>query len=209
MLVFAVVCTVELVINTKGDLVLYFNSMYSPAANTFFAMYTHAGDGIMFVAICLLLVLFIKIRWGILGFMGFAISGLFSQFFKHVVFGPAPRPHKYFEGKVPLEIFDGQTIALFNSFPSGHSTSAFALFTFLALLAWRWHSAVILFFCAAVLAGISRIYLAQHFTEDVFAGGVTGFITMCMLFYLLEERKAAWISKPSLDKPLIRLWNRG
>jgi membrane-associated phospholipid phosphatase len=162
----------------------------------------------MFSAIALLLLLFIKIRWGILSIIGFAVSGLLSQFFKHVVFGPVPRPHKYFEGKVPLEIFDGQSIAHVYSFPSGHSTSAFALFTLLSLLAWKRPPAVVLFFCAALLAGISRIYLAQHFTEDVLAGGLTGFVTMTLLYYLLEERRAAWLFKPSLDKPLIKLWKR-
>ncbi|HYG15202.1 MAG TPA: phosphatase PAP2 family protein [Bacteroidia bacterium] len=207
-LVFAAVFAVELAINPKGALVVYFNGMYSPAANTFFSLFTHVGSGGMFIAVALLLIIFIKIRWGIIGLIGFAASGLITQFLKQVVFGPSPRPHKYFEGQNLLDTFDGQTMAYIYSFPSGHSTSAFALFALLSFIAWKKPAAVVLFFCAGVLTGLSRIYLAQHFTEDVLAGGLIGFTSMSILYYLLEERRPAWLFKPSLDKPLVKIWTR-
>ncbi len=63
------------------------------------------------------------------------------------------------------------------SFPSGHTTVAAALATFVALLAWhsRWRWPVL---AVAVLytflMGYGRIVLGVHYPTDVLAGGLTG-----------------------------------
>ena len=55
------------------------------------------------------------------------------------------------------------------SFPSGHSISAFALFGFISIIYSRTTPSLVYFGLAASVA-ISRIYLKQHFFEDIYAG---------------------------------------
>jgi membrane-associated phospholipid phosphatase len=57
----------------------------------------------------------------------------------------------------------------FNSFPSGHTATAFCFYLLFCLLIfkkyWVYIGCII-----AMLVGYSRIYLAQHFPLDVAAG---------------------------------------
>lgn len=63
------------------------------------------------------------------------------------------------------------------SFPSGHSTVAAALATFVALLAWRsrWRWPVLIVAVLyAFFMGYGRIVLGVHYPTDVLAGWLTG-----------------------------------
>jgi membrane-associated phospholipid phosphatase len=60
------------------------------------------------------------------------------------------------------------------SFPSGHTMGGFALYTLLALIAFRGIWAQIGLFLAAAAVGISRIYLVAHFPKDVLFGSFLG-----------------------------------
>ncbi|WP_162428495.1 phosphatase PAP2 family protein [Pontibacter pudoricolor] len=69
------------------------------------------------------------------------------------------------------------------SFPSGHATTAMALFGLLAYFIYRhnrdkpyrkfivWAAAILI-----LLVGFSRIYLGVHFLSDVLAGFILGFL---------------------------------
>lgn len=198
-------CTLQSLLNAKGSLVLAFNSLYSPATNIFFKTITFLGDGLAFVIIALIILLFIKIRWGIIGLLTYAISGLFAQFFKKIVFGPLPRPHKYFEGIEELQSIEGLHNATIHSFPSGHTTTAFAMFTFIALLYGGNKTIAVICFVLAVITAVSRIYLAQHFIEDVIAGTVLGTVCSTLLYFWWEEKQPGFFKAPVLDRPLLKL----
>lgn len=74
-----------------------------------------------------------------------------------------------------LWLLVGQNIESDKSFPSGHTTAAFASMTAVFLVGdkrWSWTAYIF-----AVLMGIARIYLCVHFPSDVLGGiiaGVTG-----------------------------------
>jgi undecaprenyl-diphosphatase len=59
------------------------------------------------------------------------------------------------------------------SFPSGHSATAFACATVLASLAPRWR---VPFFVLAALIALSRLYNGVHYPTDVLAGSVLGIL---------------------------------
>ncbi|MDO9512180.1 MAG: phosphatase PAP2 family protein [Bacteroidales bacterium] len=70
------------------------------------------------------------------------------------------------------------------SFPSGHTTDAFALAMVLIMIRPRWY-VVIPAFVWATLTAYSRMHLGVHYPSDVIAGALLGIITAggCLLFY--------------------------
>lgn len=59
------------------------------------------------------------------------------------------------------------------SFPSGHTSYAFALATITTLEYPRWYVAVPAY-AWAVTVGYSRLYLGEHYPSDVLAGAIVG-----------------------------------
>lgn len=59
------------------------------------------------------------------------------------------------------------------SFPSGHTSTAFALATSLSIQYKKWYFVVPAFAWAASV-GYSRMYLGEHYPTDVFAGAAIG-----------------------------------
>lgn len=203
--VFASFLAWQIIAYPKGNLVLFLNGRHTPVADVFFKYYTHIGDGITSVIVALVLFLAVKMRWGLLTLLTFALSGGISQLLKTVVFGPVPRPHRYFEGLNLLHPVEGVKIAYLHSFPSGHTISSFALFSMLVFILPKNKIGItVLLFCMAALGGISRIYLGQHFTEDVLAGMLVGTLCSMVLYYWIEEKKG-FMASPKLDKPLLKL----
>jgi membrane-associated phospholipid phosphatase len=117
--------------------------------------------------------------------IAFAVSGLLAQGLKRVQ--ENPRPGLYFSKPGMVHNVDGEMMKGKNSFPSGHTTTAFAMFGLLAF-ATRSKGLQLLYFVAACTVGYSRIYLGQHFTADVLAGAVLGFLTSYFLFWLLRNK---------------------
>jgi len=62
------------------------------------------------------------------------------------------------------------------SFPSGHTTSAFAVFTLL-MFSTRNRVLKIIFLAMALLIAFSRIYLSKHYLSDIMFGIIIGYNT--------------------------------
>ena len=60
-----------------------------------------------------------------------------------------------------------------SSFPSGHTTSAFAVLGVLWGLNYKW---AYMFLLLALLIAFSRLYLCLHYPSDVFAGVILGLL---------------------------------
>jgi len=177
----------------KGHLVLWFNERYSDIPNFFFKYMTNFGDGLFSLLVCLIL-LFFRFYWAWLVFLSYGASSLVAQFLKKMVFPNFDRPKGYFGNSVQMQFVDGVEIFSYNSFPSGHTTSAFALACMLALIFPKRWTAVILG-SLAILAGISRIYLAQHFIEDTCFGAIIGTVISTIVFYFYDKN-SNWKSSP-------------
>jgi membrane-associated phospholipid phosphatase len=72
-----------------------------------------------------------------------------------------------------------------HSFPSGHTTTAFAGATMLAALAPRYRVA---WYALACLIGYSRLYNGVHYPTDVLAGALLGSATALLLLAGVRRR---------------------
>lgn len=160
--------------SAHGDTVLWFNTIHGDFLNAFFKLVTFGGDGIFYGVVALCLLIFMR-RHGYVFLLVGLVVGLISTFMKRILFEGTPRPRKYFEGQQVLDLIEGVRINDFNSFPSGHTMTAFATATFLAFIVQRKEWSIILLLYA-VMVGISRMYLNQHFLVDVVAGSIIGVI---------------------------------
>ena len=138
----------------------------------FFKYGTHLGDGI-FAAIIVALGFIYRIRFGVIGLLGLLSSSIITQFLKRQVFDDQLRPSKVFEQMADLHFIDGVNLHSNFSFPSGHSTAAFSTFFFLALIA-RKPILQVMLFSVGLLVAFSRVYISQHFFEDIYVGGIIG-----------------------------------
>ena len=172
---FLIVGGVILLFIEKGDGVLYFSAQRSPFGDAFFTYFTKAGEHIGYI-VFLLILLFVRYRAIVmLPLIGLSVA-IVSAITKSVF--AQPRPALYFKEMDMLEmIVPVAGVAMHGgttSFPSGHTMSAFALYTFLALTLSYKRSLSLVLLLIAVLVGVSRIYLVQHFLEDVVTGAAIG-----------------------------------
>jgi membrane-associated phospholipid phosphatase len=184
---------------SQEQLMQWVNVRNAPAADEFFPYATYLGDGVFFVLVCLLLTINNR-RIGLMAFASFALSSLVSLFLKQLVFSDSLRPLKTFEHSTyQYHIIKGLDIHSYNSFPSGHTTSAFALFGMLALLDERkgrgWFFLVI-----AAMTGYSRVYLFQHFVEDAYVGSIIGTVSTVVVYLLMYRWVAQYQKK---DRPTV------
>ena len=152
----------------------------------FFKIITHLGDGITAVVLITITAFFTKNKWQnlILGILTFSISGLLTQFLKRVVFSDIQRPYAVFQNQ-EMNWISGVDMHTSFSFPSGHATAAFATFLVLAFYFRKQSKIQIIMAFAAIITAFSRVYLSQHFTEDIIMGGFIGIITFMVLYMVL------------------------
>ena len=176
----------------KGDLHLLLCDRHTGARDIFYRYYTHVAEWFPYI-ICVSLLLFGRVGDGLMASSCMVFSALTTQLFKHLI--NAPRPITWFAANLPdiqLPLVDGVRMNEWYSFPSGHTTSFFALAFVVCILLTR-HPRIprilvqLLLFIAATLGAYSRIYLSQHFAMDVFGGVVVG-LTISVLCFAIFYR---------------------
>ena len=175
---------------SQEQLMQWVNVRNNQFGDYLFPYITYMGDGAFSVIVCLILLMY-KWRVGLMAFASFALSGLMSLFLKTVVYPNSPRPLKFFEHSTyEYHIIKGLNIYSYNSFPSGHTTTAFALFSLLAFLDYQKNRACF-WLLLGVLTGYSRVYLFQHFVEDAYAGSLVGTLSSVVIYLLMSR----WVVK--------------
>jgi membrane-associated phospholipid phosphatase len=188
----------------KEETFLFFNRHYNPTLGQFYKYYTHIGDGFFIVALAIVF-LFVKYYYTFFLMVLYIVPSILVQALKRIVFSTVSRPVKYFAWEselnrgIKLNLTEGVDVALTNSFPSGHTASAFALFFFLSIIIENTYLRF-LFFVMAVNCAISRVYLCEHFYIDTFAGALLSIIICIPLIYLLENGQM----KQKLNGSLLR-----
>lgn len=167
----------------KGDLLLFCSDNRSAFGDWFFKYATKLGEELTYIGF-ILFFLFIRFRYALLipltGLIVTVTSFLSKNFFLH------PRPSTYYKTLGTFQdivLVEGvHVVKGLSSFPSGHTMSAFALFALVAfMLPNNKTRSLVLFFCALIV-GLSRIYLVQHFFQDVYLGAIIGVILALIIY---------------------------
>jgi membrane-associated phospholipid phosphatase len=118
---------------------------------------------------------------------------------KRLIFPGFDRPILFFK-KLGVAIYEIQGVDYYShfSFPSGHSTTAFALFVGLSLFI-RNIPLKLIFLLLACITAFSRVYLSQHFLEDILAGSALGTITVLYIYYIFNRWNKNWLDKNALQ----------
>jgi len=193
------VCLVIKLVYTKAVIYFAVNSLYSPLADRLAPYVTDIGNGWTAVAIAVILTLF-NYRRALIVASSYAVTSLSAQILKYIF--DAPRPKLYFKDQISkIHFVKAVEILSLHSFPSGHTVSAFTL----AVIFTYWSKNKAwgpVFLLIAVMVGYSRMYLSEHFFEDVTAGSVIGVVITVIWLYWLDNRN--FIQRPKWQKGLLR-----
>ena len=203
-LLFLIVGAIFLFQIEQGDSILYFSERRASLSDLFFLYFTKMGEEIIYLSL-LISFLFVNYRVAIVipltGVLVTIVSLSTKAFFAH------DRPAPFFKqlGNFDsIQLVEGAELLLGKtSFPSGHTMSAFAIYGLLAFLLPKKRFVALALFAAALLVGISRIYLVQHFLKDIYAGAILGTL-LAMVIYLVQNRwrvpETAWYNRSLLKK---------
>lgn len=193
-------CGVLLLIYSKTELHIFSNEANSPFLDSFFKYATFLGDGVM-IAIMFIALLFVKYRYALAFLTGSLATSLVVNLFKKVLLHNIYRPSKYFElfETYQLHFVEGVKLHSLQSFPSGHTASAFNLFFTMALLV-KSNVLKMFFFVIAVVVGYSRVYLSQHFLRDITVGSFIGVILIIINWIWFEKMNKSWLDKSILKR---------
>jgi membrane-associated phospholipid phosphatase len=164
------------------------NSYHNNLLDFIFSTITFLGDGIFAVLVSLLF-FFIDRKKGIFLLLTFLFSSLLAQLLKNFVFDDFMRPYHYIQsGSLRVPIVSGIKMHASHSFPSGHTTTIFALTAALGLF-YQSKKIGIALFVIALFVGYSRIYLSQHFLADTLAGSILGVTTSFIIYQILRKNR--------------------
>jgi len=183
--VFFLVGLIFLLTEGKASTFIYLNHYHASPLDDFFIYYTYLGDGLFSVAVIVILLLIKNYFRALEVLSAFLLSALLAQLLKN--YFSMPRPREFFTAGQYSYFIHGVTLRGFSSFPSGHSTSIFALATLLAIFSnnKKWNVGYLI---AAVAVGYSRIYLGQHFLGDVLMGSFIGVFTAILVHWLFSKK---------------------
>jgi len=173
-----------LVLGKNGTFQLI-NSNHNEYADQFFKYFTHYGDGLMWAPLGIYC-FFYRRKYFVTVVAGVLISTILAQLLKRVIFPDELRPIKYLAENFPVHTIAGVEMRTSHSFPSGHATTSFTMALIMAYIINRKIWSVVLPLLA-LLAGYSRVYLAQHFPTDIFAGMCIGIFSAIISLLVYKE----------------------
>lgn len=192
-IIFLLIGLAHTIIYSKPELHILSNEANTPFQDTFFRFVTNLGDGAL-IAVLFIVLLFWSYRNAFTFLTGSLLTALIINLFKKVLLEDVYRPSKYFElfETYQLHFVEGVQLHSYQSFPSGHTGTAFNLFFMLALLS-KGNSLKLFFLFVAAIVGYSRVYLSQHFVIDILAGSFIGTTVMLITYYWFLQRKGKWL----------------
>ena len=161
----------------------------------FFEFISFFGKGGIMLIIAALALICVKKtrRFGTAMLLGLAVGALITNVFLKVAIA-RPRPYAD-ESSIfhQLWLLVGQNVESDKSFPSGHTTAAFASMTAVFLVGDKRKSWTAFIF--AFLMGLSRIYLCVHYPSDVLGGIIVGVLGGVIGTLIAYKIPSVWYEK--------------
>lgn len=200
--IFVIFISIMLLLYEKQEIHIYINSFHNPFFDFFFKYWTNFGHGLFAVLITLFL-LFVKYKWAIISAVSNILTALIVQLLKRLIFTESFRPvfhfENYYSGNYDIYLVSGVDPGGFNSFPSGHSATAFAVFFLLSIIVKKKYLKLT-FYIFALLIACSRVYLSWHFLGDVLAGSILGMIITIIVYLFINKSNSPRLEKSLLNK---------
>ncbi len=168
----------------KNNFFLLLNNDLGAAGDFFFNYFTYVGDGLLWI---IWLIAIIKKRKNLLPLLiaSFLLTTLFTQISKQVILPDESRPLLAIADQSLVHYVKGVTVHSINSFPSGHTATAFTFMLLIALMVRR-PALIVAGFIAALVVGYSRIYLGQHFPLDIGAGIIVAVCSVSLSVFIQQ-----------------------
>lgn len=172
----------------KPVIVLFVNGHHNAFLDIVFSLTTLLGEAPIII-LALLLILWKEKRNFWQAAAGFSFMGILIYLFKFHVFESAVRPRKFIKDETLLHFVEGISVHFSHSFPSGHTTTAFLGFFLISTL-FKNNLIKVLCLILACAVAYSRMYLGQHFFEDVLTGSSLGLIIgVCTLSFRIPWKR--------------------
>lgn len=171
----------------------WFHAHLTQSEKEIFLFITKFGESTFYLIGFALAALLLRFYWketalanrSLFLFAAVAVSGIVVDVIK--VIAGRYRPSELFErGLYGFDFFHIERAL--TSFPSGHTTTAFAL---AAAITYLWPKFSIPAWIFAIAVGISRIAITAHYPSDVLGGALTGVLSVALILYY-------WKKKPKL-----------
>lgn len=191
-------CLAIKIIFTRQDIYFAVNGWHPAWADAIFPYITDLGNGWTIIILSAVLALF-NYRVAFLMATTYGVTSILAQVIKFIF--DAPRPKLYFKEQISrLHFVKGIDILSNHSFPSGHTVTAFSTAMLIIYLCKNKSWGLLLLFLAA-LVGFSRMYLSEHFFEDVVGGSAIGVIITVIWLAWLDRKK--FLHTPAWNKGLL------
>jgi membrane-associated phospholipid phosphatase len=155
---------------------LFLNRDFGTIADTVLLGFTYLAEGWIWIPYLIIVGWFFKKDKAIIVY-SFAISTLLTQIPKLLLLSHITRPIA--SGIAPnlIHTVKGVVMHQLNSFPSGHTATAFTIFL-LTIYLLNQTKLILIGLLYAMLCGYSRVYLGQHFPMDVGGGIIVAIATI-------------------------------
>lgn len=192
---FFVVCIVSIAsifILGNSELYLFINQQYSGFTDFLFLSFTHLGDGVI-AGLFIFILMWVSLREALTFLIITLLITLLVMLCRRYFFGDLNRPIIYL-GEQFIRLVPGYTPPKLNTFPSGHTATAFSVYFYLAILVKQKGIKFGLFLIACTI-GYSRLYLSAHFPADVVAGAMFAVLITLATYFYFRKIKWPWIDR--------------
>jgi membrane-associated phospholipid phosphatase len=172
---------------SRETVFLLFNKDLGQAGDIVFYYISYLAEGWIWIPYFMILFGWFK-KDAIFILLNFLISTLLTQIPKNLIWDNVSRPMASGIPQDQIHRVSGVDMHLWNSFPSGHTATAFTLFL---VTVFYFPKKVVLTVGAiyAMACGYARVYLGQHFPLDIAGGIMVAILTLILSIYISHKIK--------------------